>query len=358
MQSLAIVFVGDSLAREGDFEDYVTRLVRASCGAPSHLLRFGDNDKNLYAALEYLVKNLDQILLLASPESFLTVLKLLATLGGEELAWQGDEPLPPRLARREGESYLMQFERARLNLLQVSAFGTLAPILLEGGEGEFSLYLMGLESDSALLLLSPLAESHHLALKALNDRLIVQPLKFADSESFLVGVRALFGEKIVPASSIPQRVVERLKARGRVVSTAESCTGGEVAQLLTQIPGASEVFHGGIVAYDNAIKERWLGVDRGNLELYGAVSEAVVKDMLQGTLKASGADYAIAISGVAGPGGGSAHKPVGTVFIGVASTQGSEVVERLLFKGDRRYIQRQAALHALYLLLRLMIDEG
>lgn len=116
-------------------------------------------------------------------------------------------------------------------------------------------------------------------------------------------------------ATLPVRLVQLLVERGARLTTAESCTGGDIAATLTQVPGASQVFDAGFVTYSNAIKHQVLGVDASVLASIGAVSEAVVLQMAAGALRISGADYAIAVSGIAGPDGGSAEKPVGTVWI-------------------------------------------
>ncbi|MCU0646285.1 MAG: CinA family protein [bacterium] len=115
-----------------------------------------------------------------------------------------------------------------------------------------------------------------------------------------------------------QNLVELLKTEKLTIATAESCTGGLIAKLMTDIPGSSEVFVGGIVSYSNDIKEKWLGVSHETLEKFGAVSEKTISEMLDGILKKTGSDLGIAVSGIAGPGGGTLEKPVGTVYIGVA----------------------------------------
>ncbi|MDR0795642.1 MAG: CinA family nicotinamide mononucleotide deamidase-related protein [Tannerella sp.] len=114
-------------------------------------------------------------------------------------------------------------------------------------------------------------------------------------------------------------VGEKLRALGQTIGTAESCTGGAIAALLTSIAGSSDYFMGSIVAYDNAVKQRVLGVSENNLMQYGAVSQQVVEQMAQGALRVLGCDWAIATSGIAGPGGGTPEKPVGTIWIAIAN---------------------------------------
>lgn len=145
-------------------------------------------------------------------------------------------------------------------------------------------------------------------------------------------------------------LVRRLAARGATVAAAESCTGGWIAKAITDVAGSSAVFGFGIVSYSNAAKISLLGVKAETLEKHGAVSEAVVREMAAGALDASGADYAVAVSGIAGPDGGSAAKPVGTVWLAWASRQdGASVVEAALHRlqGDRGAVRQGSVLLAL-----------
>lgn len=152
------------------------------------------------------------------------------------------------------------------------------------------------------------------------------------------------------------RVVAENKAADRTIALAESCTGGLVAAAITEIPGSSAVLGCGYVTYANDAKINMLGVNRDILETFGAVSVAVAWAMAQGALKKSGADIAVAISGVAGPGGGSVEKPVGTVVFAVAEKAKDPedvIADRKNFGEDksRAEIRTFAALHALGLLL-------
>ncbi|MEQ8706673.1 MAG: competence/damage-inducible protein A [Phaeodactylibacter sp.] len=153
----------------------------------------------------------------------------------------------------------------------------------------------------------------------------------------------LFGEEEDRLEAV---VGQMLKAHGLWLCTAESCTGGYLAHLITSIPGSSAYFRGGIVAYSNALKMGKLGVRESTLEQEGAVSEATVREMVAGTLAHFGGDIAIAISGVAGPGGGSPEKPVGTIWLAVGNRNGTET--RLLQAGkDREKNIEYTGAHAL-----------
>jgi nicotinamide-nucleotide amidase len=145
---------------------------------------------------------------------------------------------------------------------------------------------------------------------------------------------------------LARRIVDELSERGRTLAVAESCTGGQLAAALTAVPGASRIFPGGIVAYSNEAKLELLGVDWRVLEEHGAVSEETAAQMARGARERFCSDYAIATTGVAGPGGGSELKPVGLVYLAWASASGVRV-ERRLLQGDRAAVQRQAVEQAL-----------
>lgn len=146
--------------------------------------------------------------------------------------------------------------------------------------------------------------------------------------------------------SMAQTVVEALKREGVRIAVAESCTGGLVAAALTAIPGASEVFLGGVVAYDNSVKMSLLDVPPGLLAQYGAVSEETAKAMAEGVRASLGAEIGIATTGVAGPGGGTERTPVGTVWFAIADSTGTRAVCRNI-AGDRAGVRIRATLAAL-----------
>jgi len=148
------------------------------------------------------------------------------------------------------------------------------------------------------------------------------------------------------------RVLKSCRSRGWTVATAESCTGGMVAAALTAIAGSSDVMDRGFVTYTNEAKNEMIGVPMGLFETVGAVSEEVARAMAEGAMKTAGVDLACGITGVAGPGGGSAEKPVGLVHIAAASAD-KTIHERCLFDGDRHAIRLVSALKALEMMKSL-----
>lgn len=165
-------------------------------------------------------------------------------------------------------------------------------------------------------------------------------------------------ESVLPnaIAELAERVVCENRAAGRTIAVAESCTGGLVSAAITEIPGSSAVLGSGYITYSNEAKIAMLGVNADIIETFGAVSVAVAWAMAQGALKKSGADIAVAISGVAGPDGGTEQKPVGTVVFAVAE-KGKDAndvnADRMAFGSDksRAEIRSIATLHALDLLL-------
>ena len=183
----------------------------------------------------------------------------------------------------------------------------------------------------------------------------------AMAEVLLQGLRDALGTAFVGDGSagLAARVASTLSAHGLLLATAESCTGGRVAAAMTAIAGVSACFHGGVVAYHNGIKEKILGIPAKVLETHGAVSEPVARGMAAGVRAAfeGHADLGVGITGIAGPGGGSAEKPVGTVDIAVSDAMACEY-RRFHFYGDRPTIQRAATSWALWMVLQRLRERG
>jgi nicotinamide-nucleotide amidase len=152
-------------------------------------------------------------------------------------------------------------------------------------------------------------------------------------------------------SSLAEQLVASLRLRGNRVAVAESCTGGLLGGRITEVPGSSDAFEGGVIAYANDVKRRELDVAGDLLQTHGAVSEAVACAMAEGVRRRFGADYGIAVTGIAGPGGGTSEKPVGLVWFAVAGPDGT-TSHRSIFPGSREEIRARGAQTGLYLLLR------
>jgi nicotinamide-nucleotide amidase len=153
--------------------------------------------------------------------------------------------------------------------------------------------------------------------------------------------------------ALAERVLEACRGRGRLVGTAESCTGGLVAAALTAIAGSSDVVERGFVTYSNEAKIELIGVPAETIAAHGAVSAQTAAAMAKGVLARAPVDLAVSVTGVAGPGGGTPQKPVGLVYLGVATKDGTARVERRVFPGDRTAVRQAAMIEALELLLEM-----
>ena len=153
-----------------------------------------------------------------------------------------------------------------------------------------------------------------------------------------------------PLAQLAAQLQDLAIARGATVSSAESCTGGNIAHQITSISGSSEYFKGSVVSYANDVKHRVLGVPADVLENPGAVSEPCARAMVEGVRGVIGTDFAVSTTGIAGPLGGTERKPVGLVYIGVASTE-HRIVEEHVFSGDRAAVIESATRRALELLI-------
>ncbi len=192
-------------------------------------------------------------------------------------------------------------------------------------------------------------------LRGVELRLTVRGASHSEAESLLdraeeaLRPALLHHEFRATSGDLAEAVLRDLVAAGRTVASAESCTGGLVAQRITSVPGSSEAFRGGIVAYSNESKIRELGVSEAELERHGAVSRAVAESMASGVRRRFGCDVGIGVTGVAGPGGGTREKPVGTVWYAV-DVEGRVEARRGVFPGERGAVRERAAQAVLWLL--------
>jgi len=180
----------------------------------------------------------------------------------------------------------------------------------------------------------------------------------SEIDSFAERITERVGKNVVAQQDIPleEVVLNLMREKGLKLAIAESCTGGYISHMLTQHPGSSDVFLGSGVTYSNELKESLLGVKKETIEQYGAVSEQTVTEMAEGALHNFKADYSIAVTGIAGPDGGTADKPVGTVWIGVAK-RGKTMVKKFTFGSKRIQNIERSAVGALFMLITLLREN-
>ena len=177
-------------------------------------------------------------------------------------------------------------------------------------------------------------------------------------EAELSGLKAILGDIIYSDKddTLESAIGAILKSKNSTLSAAESCTGGLISALITSVPGSSEYYFGSVTSYSNSVKQNVLGVPQEIIEKHGAVSSECVAAMADGVRKITATDYAVATSGIAGPGGGSEEKPVGTVWVGVSSEKGTETY-KLRFNSDRKRNIERFASSALHILLKKLKNE-
>lgn len=226
------------------------------------------------------------------------------------------------------------------------------------GESRVAELLSDLLAQQTNPTIAPLAQPGEVSLRitarsasrSTADRLIAE----TKQQIYEILGAAIYGED---DTSLEKVVGELLLVRGFTLATAESCTGGLLGDRITDIPGSSAYFNGGIVSYSNTAKVALLGVKERDIESHGAVSEAVAQAMAEGVRERLGSDYGIGITGIAGPTGGSEEKPVGLTYIAVAGPGESGVCREYVFPGERTVVKRRAAQTALSLLRAALLDS-
>jgi nicotinamide-nucleotide amidase len=293
----------------------------------------------LIDGLRHILQSSEELCIAASRETFAAVGKILATIKLDSMSYTDDIIHPASVSEVKSHSYLLQIDGVECNVLRVSEGKAIPEILLGWGDPVASWQLFGERSDLEWLRQHALDNGYsfeyvqqtegwyeiHLGSTYRIDRLLPNKPE-----------RLLF-----PSANIFDTCIEILSGTQQTLTFAESCTGGLIASSFTARSGASDILKGSVVSYANEIKEQWLGVDRHILEEHGAVSRECVEAMAVGVRRMAQSDIALAVSGIAGPTGGTALKPVGTVYIAVADTHGVES-HHLHLQGDRNAIQYQS----------------
>ena len=303
-----------------------------------------------FDSLEYL-NNFDinfspkeDTLIVTNQKTYPLVARIIARLSNQNLVVKNDF-LVPENAKFSKNSFYIKINGYNINVILLEK--EVPEIFIITPEYE-EINIFRFDKDSALMFLEPILNAHKLDYTIIENeggflQIFTEPLEESIKKELLNALPYIvFG-------NVFEHIVKNLPPEK--ITFAESCTGGLIASNLTKISGSSHCFDGSVVSYANWVKEEWLGVSHQTLEKYGAVSEQTIKEMLLGAIEISKANYAIAVSGIAGPTGGTPTKPVGTVYIGVADRK-SLKVELHHFKGDRNYIQYQAMMTG----IRMFID--
>jgi len=352
-----VLFIGKKFRVNTPFKAYIKREISSSIGEVNAYYFYPENDNALFLHLEKILKKEAQLLIITSKSAASVVGKLLCTITQDNQILKENMLIPSSTSIFEDCTYLLPYKKSQINVLTAIENEALPQILIKNEKRSAEVQVIDMDIETANALLTPLAQTYEVKLHfSLIVKgwltLSIESKRYGNISQFISSASSLLNTKLVPASNMAAFIIEKLSHAGKKISLAESCTGGLIASFITKESGSSAIFDGSLVTYSNLLKANWLAVDNTILEEHGAVSEEVVLEMSEGTLNVSDADYSIAVSGVAGPDGGSDAKPVGTVYISVRSKT-NVLAEHCFFKGDRNYIQDQSALYAVKMLISL-----
>jgi len=356
---LNIIFIGNKFIYNRSFKEYIIRSIEAKSEFIHSITYFQESDNSLFLYLEKELNAESKIIIVGSKNNFATIGKLISTVTSDNQILKDGMLIPQKASLFEERSYLLEYEKAVVNVLQIDEGQTMPEILLQNARVQATVHIFEEDEITIKSVLTPLAQTYEVGFTTteLVDgwlRLDIQSNRYGEISKFIHSAKRLLPKKLIASSNVISYIIERLEKNSQKISFAESCTGGLLSFYFTKENGASKILDGSLITYSNKLKENWLAVSHDILLSEGAVSRATVCEMSEGVLNVSNADYAIAISGIAGDTGGSIEKPVGTVHIGVRNAINHKE-EHLLFRGDRNYVQHQSALYAIKMLL--LIDK-
>ncbi|CZE47461.1 CinA family protein [Campylobacter geochelonis] len=358
----ALLIIGEDIKINQPFLNYIFENYMAKFGELGDIKFIEKNDKNMPLAIQNLAKKYSSILIFSSDENYHLVAKIIATLTSDILELKFSQTLAPSMSKLiKKDSFLIVLDGCEINLVKVNPLQKLPEILINDTEKSQKFFIFADDLEDLREYFEPICAKFDidLSLSKFSKFLILasaKERKFGKLVGFIDEVLEVLSNQVIMEENLAKFIVEKLKAIGAKISFAESCTAGLIASKIGEISGASEVFDGSLVTYSNQIKHIWLDVSEDVLEEFGAVSKECVIKMIDGAIEASGANFALAVSGIAGPTGGSEQKPVGTVFIGAGSRNGKKLVDRFFIQGDRNYIRNESVNIAFSMLLKLKPD--
>jgi len=354
----ALVIIGENIKYNEILVEYIKREANDFLKKIDFYYMLEGSDKNLFLFVEDILEKCSNIIIATDEKNFNITGKIIATLHSDTLVLKNDMLLPSNSSVFDENSYLFETDNYKINVIKVKEEEKLPKFLIKENNSVKFINIFDMDEESCEILLAPIAENYEIKIKIIKvidgwNLVKLESLKYGQINNFIDSVIQLLPDKVIPQKDIFSHITFKLIENDIKIATAESCTGGLLSATLIKYSGVSGIINGNLVTYANDIKEAWLGVNPQTLENYGAVSEECVHEMLEGALNVSNSDISVAISGVAGPTGGTKEKPVGTVYIGVKSKNDAEIIKRVHLKGDRVYIQNQAVLYAAKMLLEL-----
>ena len=352
-----ILFVGTKFLYNEALCEYVLRKVKQTCGVVEQISYYKDGDSALLLDLQQQVNVEQKLVVITTKQNASTIGKVLCTATEDVQVVQNGMLLPQKTVIAEQGSYLLEYKQTIINLLQVEKGAPLPPVLIEEEHSDAIIHIFDESVETLQSLLHPIAQTYEVQFELITlvdgwQKVVISSKRYGEITNFVSAAKKLLPNNVIDAPDVMEYMIEKLASLGKKITFAESCTGGLLSYFLTKHNGASKILDGSLVTYSNILKDNWLAVSEESLQNYGAVSAEVVAEMSEGALNVSHADYAIAVSGIAGDTGGTPQKPVGTVYIGVRS-HNDHKEEHLHFQGDRNFVQNQSVLYAVKMLLLL-----
>lgn len=356
---LHLIFIGNKFFYNTSLGDYIIRKVRLKCDFIDSITYFKDTDNSLFLYLEKELNKSGKLLIITTKQNFSTIGKLICTVTSDNQILKDNMLIPSNTSAYEDFSYLLEYKDTVINVLHIDEMQKMPEILLTAQENSAVVHIFEKTRDEVNRVLNPIAQTFDVTIDVITlidgwQRVDIVSKKYGEISKFINSAKQLLPQNLIAASHMTHYIIETLSRSKKTLTFAESCTGGLLSYYFTRENGASKILNGALITYSNSIKENWLAVDGELFEKHGAVSAEVVKEMCEGALNVSSADYALAVSGIAGDTGGTEYKPVGTVYVGVSSKT-HHAHMHLKLDGDRNYVQRQSVLFAIKMLI--LIDK-
>ncbi|MEA1956635.1 MAG: CinA family protein [Campylobacterota bacterium] len=352
---LHLIYIGNKFIYNKSLKEYILRKVEQKFDFIDSITYFKESDNALFLYLEKELNSSKKIIIITTKQNFSTIGKLICTATSDNQILKENMLIPQKCGIFEDGSYLLEYQNSQTNVIRIDEMQKMPDILLQNKNTNAKIHIFDEDKESAMLLLQPIAQTYDVTIdiiQIIDGWLIIDitSKKFGDISKFIHSSKKLLSKKIIASTNLISYIIDTLSKNNKKISFAESCTGGLLSYYFTKENGASKILDGSLITYSNNLKENWLAVKGKLIEEYGVVSEIVVEQMSEGALDVSHANFAISISGIAGDGGATKSKPVGTVYIGIRNESKHKEV-RLNLNGDRNYVQYQSVLYAIKMLL-------
>lgn len=356
---LHLLFIGNKFIYNASLHEYIMRKIKEKIDFIDSVTYFKESDNSLFLYLEEELNSSNKLIIVTSKKHFSTIGKLICTVTSDNQVLNENMLIPSNSSIFEDASYLLEYRDSITNVLHIDEMQKMPEILLPLEQSKAVIHIFEKTKKEVSESLVQLAQTFDVSINVIliiNGwlRVDIASKKYGNISEFIKSAKELLPQNLIASSNIVGLIIEKLSNANKKITFAESCSGGLLSYYFTKENGASKILDGALVTYSNELKENWLAVGHETLEKFGAVSTEVVGEMSEGALNVSNADYAISISGIAGDGGGSELKPVGTVYIGVSSAT-HHANMHLNLDGDRNYVQRQSVLFAVKMLI--LIDK-